>query len=196
MTQEQINASLDAMLLNPKSKPFLNHLVRSYLPITNVEKVMETPKGDFKCVITRDALISEQELTKASSSEEFQTEMKNSISSGLEGKKSESLTKMIGDRKSSVTGKDTTTFMSTEANKVFTDWVITKALKGDKHINWLVSSIRRESLIARAESIKDADVQRKVSDFKKAEPKVASFTLADSSDVLSKLKAAMLAEGN
>jgi hypothetical protein len=30
MNQEQIHASLDKMLANPKSRNFLNHLVRKY----------------------------------------------------------------------------------------------------------------------------------------------------------------------
>lgn len=196
MTQEQITVSLDAMLENPKAKSFLNHLVRAYMPETNVTKVTETPKGDFKCVLTRAALICDQEIAKATNSEEFQTGMKNAVANGLEEKKAESLKKLIGDKKSGVTGKDTTTFMSTEAYKVFMDWVITKALKGDKHVNWLMGSIRRSTLMARAETIQDSDVQKKVANFKKTESKAASFTLADSSDVLTKLKAAMLASGN
>jgi hypothetical protein len=47
MSQEKIHASLDAMLENPKAKTFLNHLIRSYMPITNVEKVWDTPKSNF-----------------------------------------------------------------------------------------------------------------------------------------------------
>jgi hypothetical protein len=58
MTKEQIHASLDKMLENPKAKNFLNHLVRSYMPVTNVIKVMDKPEKDFKCVLTREPLVS------------------------------------------------------------------------------------------------------------------------------------------
>ena len=39
MTKEEIHNILDKMLTEQKSRNFLNHLVRSYCPITNVEKV-------------------------------------------------------------------------------------------------------------------------------------------------------------
>lgn len=74
--------------------------------------------------------------------------------------------------------------------------VLTKSLKGDKHINWLMGSIRRASIIDRASSIQDADVQAKIANYKKANTKQTSYSLADTSDVLSKLKAQLEANGN
>jgi hypothetical protein len=57
MTTEEIHSSLDKMLENPKAKNFLNHLVRAYMPISNVEKVIDKPEGEFKCAISKDDLI-------------------------------------------------------------------------------------------------------------------------------------------
>ena len=190
MTKEQINASLDAMLENPKAKTFLNHLVRAYMPESNVTKPYEKPTGDYKCVLTRAPLICEKELVGIVHSELFQNEVKNSTADSLEGKNAESIKKLIGDRKPSVTGKDTTTFMSYEAYQIFADWIITKSLNGDKHINWLLGGIRRASFVERAEKINDSGVQNKVEAIKKATGhKSATFSLSDSSDALSKLKA-------
>jgi len=186
MTKEQINASLDAMLENPKAKTFLNHLVRAYMPESNVTKPYEKPTGDYKCVLTRAPLICEKDLVGIVHSETFQNEVKNSTADSLEGKNDESIKKLIGDRKSSVTGKDTTTFMSHEAYQIFAEWIITKSLNGDKHINWLLGGIRRASFVERAAS----GVQKKVEEVKKATGhKSATFSLSDSSDALSKLKA-------
>lgn len=186
MTKEQINASLDAMLENPKAKTFLNHLVRAYMPESNVTKPYEKPTGDYKCVLTRAPLICEKDLVGIVHSETFQNEVKNSTADSLEGKNAESIKKLIGDRKSSVTGKDTTTFMSHEAYQIFAEWIITKSLNGDKHINWLLGGIRRASFVERAAS----GVQKKVEEVKKATGhKSATFSLSDSSDALSKLKA-------
>jgi len=186
MTKEQINASLDAMLENPKAKTFLNHLVRAYMPESNVTKPYEKPTGDYKCVLTRAPLICEKDLVGIVHSELFQNEVKNSTADSLEGKNAESIKKLIGDRKSSVTGKDTTTFMSHEAYQIFAEWIITKSLNGDKHINWLLGGIRRASFVERAAS----GVQKKVEEVKKANGhKSATFSLSDSSDALSKLKA-------
>lgn len=198
MTQEQINASLDKMLENPKSKTFLNHLVRAYMPVTNVTTVMQKPKGDFKCVITRDSLQSVAEIQAAISDEKVQAFFVENLGKAL-ASKTESvseLEKLIGNKKLAVTGKETTTFMTYQAFQIFVDWVITKSLNGDKHINWLLGGIRRASFIERAENIQDDGVQKKVENFKKAgKPKTATFSLADSSDVLTKLKAQMESKG-
>ena len=58
MSNEKIVASLNAMLENPKAKPFLNHLVKSYVPLKKVVKVMDTPAEKFKCVISTEPLCS------------------------------------------------------------------------------------------------------------------------------------------
>jgi len=190
MTQEQIHASLDKMLANPKSKNFLNHLVRSYVPITNVEKVWDTPEKDFKCVITRDQLFSTADILKGIHSEEFKVDFMNHLKTIFSEEKVESpMAKLIGEKKMGVTGKDTTTYMSYPVFQEFYNWVITKSLNGDKHINWLLGSIRRTSFMERAEKIQDVGVQKKVEDFKKTTGSSSSYTLGDASDVLAKLKA-------
>jgi hypothetical protein len=199
MTKEQIQTSLDAMLENPKAKNFLNHLVRSYFPIANVEKVWETPKGDFKCVLTRDKLFSVRDILEGVKTPEAKNELVDFLKVSLEERpnKENASTKLINDGKLGVTGKDTTTFMSYPAFQEFYDWVVTKAFKGDKHISWLLGSIRRGTLVKRAETIQDSDVQMKVSEYMKLnKTKVATFTLGESSDFLTKLKADLEASGN
>jgi len=197
MTQEEIHSSLDKMLENPKSKTFINHLVRAYMPISKVEKVMDKPKGDFKCVITKDSLFSVQDIFEGIQTEEFKDNFMKSLKTMFDenADKTSPVTKLIGDKKMGVTGKDTTTFMSYPAFQEFYNWVITKSLKGDKHINWLLGSIKRTSFIERAENIEDIDVQNKIVNMKKKNP-VTTFTLGDASDVLSKLKKQMDSDGN
>ena len=102
---------------------------------------------------------------------------------------------LVGDKKLGVTGKDTTTYMGYLTFQAFYDWVITKSLKGDKHINWLLGSIRRESFVKRAENINDSGVQAKVKKIEKQKNNTATFTLGEANDVLAKIKAKMLKEG-
>jgi len=190
MTPEQIHASLDNMLANPKSKNFLNHLVRAYMPITNVEKVWDTPEKDFNCVITKEALFSMQDILKGVQSDEHQTAFMNNLKSMFDEKieLKSPIAAIIGDKKIGVKGKDTTTYMSVQTFQTFCDWVITKSLKGDKHINWLMGGINRNTLMKRAENIKDSEVQNKINKISSAKDRTATYTLGDASEALLKLK--------
>ena len=64
MTNEEIISSLEAMLVNPKSKNFLNHMVRSYFPTSKRVKVETTPEGTFKCALSRKDLVLNTEANK------------------------------------------------------------------------------------------------------------------------------------
>jgi hypothetical protein len=198
MNQEEIHASLDAMLTNPKTKNFLNHLVRSYIPTTNIEKVWETPKGDFKCVLTKEPLFSTQYILEGIHTEEFKQTFMDSLKSMFDDnvEQKTAMANLIGDKKMGVTGNGTTTYMSYEAAQEFYNWVITKSLKGDKHINWLLGNIRRESFIKRAETIDDSVVRDKVNKMTSQKSHRSSFALGDASDALMKLKAKMEANEN
>lgn len=193
MTTEQIHASLDAMLANPKSKNFLNHLVRAYMPSSNVDKVWEQPKGEFKCVLTKSPLISVQEIMQGMQTEEYKADFMKSLKSIFDedAKHENPVVKLLGDKTLGLTGKDTTTFMSFDAYQGFMDWVITKALNGNKHINWLLGSIRRDSFMSRAENIQDEGVQKKVQQIVKQKQTTTTYSMGDASDVLAKLKAKM-----
>jgi hypothetical protein len=189
MNKEEIFVKLDEMLNNTKKRNFLNHLVRSYVPFNKVEKVFDTPKGPFKCVLTDVKLFSIQDIFEGTQTEEFKKDLLDSLKFALDNN-TPSMTpmkKLVGDRVLSVTGDKTTTFMSIEAYSLFYDWVITKSLTGNKHINWLLGDIRRESFIERAKQIDNPFIQTKV---KKIEPKRhgATYSLGSTSDALSKLK--------
>lgn len=199
MTKEEIHNILDKMLTEQKSRNFLNHLVRSYCPITNVEKVWDKPKSEIKCALSRDTLISVQEILEGINTEEFKNDTMSYLKNLFDEKadRTTPIAKLVGEKKLGVTGKDTTTFMSYPVFQEFYNWVITKSLKGDKHINWLLGSIRRSAFIERAEKINDATVQQKVSNFHKHTKKgnTATFTLADSTDILAKLKNQLESQG-
>jgi len=144
MTATQIHEALDAMLVNPKTKNFLGHLVKNYFPATNTDKVWVTPEGPFKCVLTKDDLFSVAEILERFNTEEHKIETRAYHSAAIDGDftKLEPLTKFFGNRKLGFTGKETTTYMSYEALQEFYQWVITKSLNGDKHINWLLGSVK------------------------------------------------------
>lgn len=189
MNKQEIFTKLDDMLVDNKKRNFLNHLVRSYLPIGKVEKVFDRPKGPFVCVLTNEKLFSVQDILEGTQTEEFKKDLFDSLKLALDDK-TPSITpmkKLIGDKKLGVTGDKTTTFMSLESYQEFFDWVITKSLNGDKHISWLLGDIRRESFLERAKQIGDENLQNKI---RKIEPKKqgATYSLGDASGALLKLK--------
>jgi len=193
MTTEEIHSSLDKMLENPKAKNFLNHLVRAYMPISNVEKVMDKPEGEFKCALSKDDLISVQEILEGIQTEQFKSDLMKSMKTMFDDNadKTTAMAKLIGEKKLGVTGKGTTTYMSVPVAQEFFNWVITKSLKGDKHINWLLGNIRRESFVKRAQNITDDKVQSTVKKLEKKADRTATFTLGDTNGVLAQLKAKM-----
>ena len=191
MTQKEIHASLDKMLENPKAKNFLNHLVRAYLPITNVVTVMDKPEKDFKCVLTREPVVSVRCIYDAMNTEEVKNDFMNQLKTIFDEDTSKNpAVKIIGEKKLGVTGKETTTYMSYLAYQEFYNWVITKSLTGNKHINWLLGSIRRATFIERAETIQDDGLQEKLKDYKTKNGGGATFTLGDAcAAAIAKLKA-------
>lgn len=191
MTTEEIHSSLDKMLENPKAKNFLNHLVRAYMPISNVEKVMDKPEGEFKCALSKDDLISVQEILEGIQTEQFKSDLMKSMKTMFDDNadKTTAMAKLIGEKKLGVTGKGTTTYMSVPVAQEFFSWVITKSLKGDKHINWLLGNIRRESFVNRAKNSTDEKVQSTVRKIEKKADRTATFTLGDTNGVLAQLKA-------
>ena len=189
MNKDEIFSKLDAMLADSKKRNFLNHLVRSYVPISKVERVFDKPKGPFNCVLTNVQLYSLNEVLEGTQTEEFKKDFFDSLKIALDDK-TPSITpikKLIGDKKLGVSGENTTTFMSLDAFQEFFDWVITKSLIGDKHISWLLGNIRRESFLERAKQIGDENLKVKI---EKIEPKKrgATYSLGDASDALLKLK--------
>ena len=112
MTQQEIHIHLDGMLSNPKTKNFINHLIRAYFPVSNIEKVFDRPTGAFKCVITGDELFSFQDLLEGTQTEEFKDGVFSNLGNLFDGKDVDSpLVKLINGRKMGVTGSNTTTYM-------------------------------------------------------------------------------------
>lgn len=163
MENNRIHKKLDELFENPQSKNFLNHLIRAYLPISKSVKVMEKPEKKFRCVLTNAPLISISEALNGMDSEEFKSDFNNHINAFMDGDASvqDPISNMLKGRVLGFTGEDTTTYMSNEAYQEFYNWVVSKMLSGDKHINWLINSMQKEEFVNRAESVATDDGQKK-----------------------------------
>jgi len=196
MTQEQISKKLDDLYADKKARNFFNHLVRAYFPINKVEKIFTRPKGPFKCVLSNENLISTGEILGGIYTDEFKIDFNNHLKTMFDASSTAEhpMVKLIGDKKIAVTSVDTNTNMAHTSFQVFYDWVVTKMLMGDNHINWLLKDIIRTDFMDRAETIQNPDLQNKVKGIKKAENKSATYTLGDAGIALQALKDKM--EGN
>lgn len=139
------------------------------------------PRGPFRCVLTNEPLISVSEILTGMHTEEFKNDFNEHLKTMFDSASSveHPMTKLIGDKKLAVTTKDTTTTMAFSTFQVFYDWVVTRMLLGDKHINWLFKDIGRNVFLERAETIDNPELQKKVKAMKKAETKSATYTLGD-----------------
>ena len=198
MTQTEIFAKLDEMLAKPKSRNFLNHLVRSYVPSSKTDKVWVKPEGEFKCVLTGVELFSLDEWYSQTQSQDYAKAFTDGLLKLLNENKYENpLLKVMGDKKSAIKGTNTDTFMAADVYHSFMEWVITKSFKGDKHISWLLGSVRREQFLDVARLSDDKQVAKKAKDLEKQITKdnTAKYSLGDANDALLKLKQKMENEG-
>ena len=194
MDVKKFHKHLDEMYKEPKSRGFVNHLIRAYFPITNVEKVWDGPRRGFVCALSGDQLISANDIIVNFSSDENRADFlkylylemndgevqtKHPIENALDGKQ-------LG-----VTGKDTTTFLSIEAYREFYNWLVNKILSGDKGINGIIKHMRSKSMLSNiGAAAKTDDAKKIVTDLKKYGESTKKATLGDL-DVLKELKAKM-----
>jgi len=193
MSREDIIKKLDEIFANNKAKSFLNHLIRSYVPNNNVDKIFIKPKGDFKCVLTNDKLISVNEILEGVTTDEFKDDVFRYLHVMLspEEKASTPIQNLMKGKDIAIQGENTDTFMSLETYKVFYDWVITKLLSGDKHISWLMGNIDRSQFTNSVKGINNPTTQKAINkQDKKDMDNRATYSLGDMS-VLQALKAKM-----
>jgi hypothetical protein len=145
--QNTISNKLDKMLLDPKARGFLNHLIHAYFPMTNVSKVMDKPRGvPFRCVLTNDNLVSVQEILDGISSDAFKDSFLEFLKSFTLDKPEEvtPMESLMGEKKLGFSGKDTTTYLSSNSLRDLYNWIFEKVLTGDKHITWMVKSLNKD----------------------------------------------------
>lgn len=198
MASEKIFKKLDELASNPKSKNFLNHLIKSYFPLSKINQVLNTPSKKFRCVITNAPLISVNDALEHIKSDEFHDWWKTTFMERLkywvEGEtlSDEPIKSILKGKIIGFTGENTDTFMSQEGYMAFYNWIIMKMLQGDKHINWIIKSMEREQFIKHAELLATDDESKKsLAQLKKSilkSNKRATTTLGDL-DALKTLKA-------
>lgn len=201
MTSEQIQAKLDNMYSGTGSRKFINHMIRAYFPTDKVEKVFETPKGNFRCAITNEPLFSLNDVFVVLHSEEaknsFLDNMKQMVTEPNKPIKAfdSAIKEGLKNKKLGLTGKGTDTFLSMPAYQEFFNWLTNKILCGDKHINWIIRQMHDNAIIDKIEQALPEGEKEKAHVLRKIVKKPTGSTLGDL-EVLQQLKAHFEAEEN
>lgn len=138
---------IDKLYQDKKSRNFVLHLIKSYMPLSNVHKVFVKPVDmkNFRCVITNNKLISVDEIFEIINSEEYKESFIDDLKYNIglqkdsEDNKESSIVKFTDNRIIGYQGKSTTTYMCQVAIECLHEWVKIKILKGDKTINWTLN---------------------------------------------------------
>lgn len=175
MINEQFQEKLDELLANPKTKNFINHLVKNYIPINKIYKVEETPnKKDFKCVITKKDVISYEHFLKTNESLTSDSTIKYPIME-------------LPDSDLALQGQNTDTYMSYTSYKQFYNWVVNCVINHNKHILWLLGDINRKEFINQFKGVDNKTQINNNKSYKKEVNERSMFVLGDLS-VLQELK--------
>ena len=188
MTKEQIHAYFDNMLENHKSRNFLNHLIRAYMPTSNITWVLSDTQAELKCAITGEKLTPMHEVIDNFEPKDLKDSFVKTLKNLFEDS-SVQFEKYVGDKKVAFTGKDTTTHLSFDVAKELIDWVITKSLSGDKHINWLLGKIKHTSFVNIAKKSNNEKIALKAQKIEDKNDNRAKFKLGDANVALAALKA-------
>ena len=167
---------------DPKSKNFVNHLIRAYLPVYKPQKVwtFEDNKSHKCNVCNHDLIDLGTVIGRMQSSEEYGHAMIEDMRKGLSGEEikyeDRAVIKHITHGAIMAwRGEKTTTFLCQDCIKNLLDLVTTGILMGDKNITWIVNQTRRdqvfdtfkESPVIDEEEKKKVEVIKKKADQKK-----------------------------
>jgi len=184
---------------NPKSKGFVNHLIRSYLPTNKIEKIWDWEKDQKPvCNVCGQKLVSIGELFAASQTEQFKKDFIEGIKKDLSGeertREDNPYIKAIGkDKVAGFTGQKTDTCMCHQCCQDLLNLVTNGMLCGDKNLNYQVKQMQRDQVFntfIESPAIDD-EAKEKVKEIKKKVNKDRKITTLGDLQVLQDLKKKM-----
>ena len=185
MSEEK--TSIQKLYDNSKSKNFVNHLIRAYLPIYKPTKVWEFPdKNPHNCNVCNHALIDlGTVMGKMMTSDEFAKDTIEDLKKGIHGEEMKREDRAIYKHIThgailAWQGEKTTTFLCQDCIKDLLDLVTTGILMGDKNITWIVNQTQRDQVFTnfKESPILNDEEKNKVEAIKKQADK-KKMTLGD-----------------
>ena len=185
MTEEK--TAIQKLYDDPKARNFVNHLIRSYLPVYKPTKVWEfEDKKPHKCnVCNHDLIDLGTVIGRMQTSDDFMKDTMEQLRKGIEGevikKEDTAIYKHIS--KGAIMawqGEKTTTYLCLDCIRELLDLVTTGLLMGDKNISWIVNQTRRDQVFTnfKASPVLSEEEKTKVELIKKQADK-KKMTLGD-----------------
>lgn len=184
---------------NEKSKGFVNHLIRAYLPVNKIEKLWDWKKGQkHACNVCGQKLASIGELFSVTQTEEFKQAFIEGIKKDLNGeprkREDNPYVQALGkDKVLGFTGQKTDTCMCQRCCQDLLDLTQTGILMGDKNINYQVNQMQRDAVFKEFDDSPaiDDEAKKKVKEIKKRVDKDRKITTFGDLEALQELKKKM-----
>lgn len=188
---------------NPKSKGFVNHLIKAYLPVNKIEKLWEWKDGQkHTCNVCGQKLVSIGELFDAIRKPEFMENFMENLKAQVNGKElkreDNPYLKVVGtDKVQGFTGQKTDTCMCHQCCQDLLNLVTNGMLCGDKNLNYQVKQMQRDQVFSHFDESPaiDDEAKEKVKEIKKRVDKDRVITTLGDLEVLQELKKKMESTG-
>lgn len=155
MTSKEIKKRLNNLLNKDRSKRFMEHIIRSYIPPHQVKRVYEDPGNDFSCAITNEALTALNEVKSNYGDEKGFLKDKDTMFVD-EGGWEHPFKQKVGDKEVGITSERTETYLSYRTFLILYEWVIKEYFKGNKSVRRVLRD-DEDLLVAKAKDFEDED---------------------------------------
>ena len=189
---------------DPKSRGFVNHLIKAYLPVNKTQKLWEFKKDQKHiCNICGQKLFDIEgafasiQNNQGSISKDFIANLRKNINGETTTREENPFVKAIGvDKVQAFTGEKTDTCLCFQCTTDILDLTSSGLLNGDKNINYQLNQMKRDTVFSHftENSALDNNDKQKVKEIKKRVDKKKSSTFGDL-NILQELKKKMELEG-
>ena len=200
-THDQLVKMIDDVYNTEKGKNFISHLIRSFLPVNKSEYLWDDPKdiSKLKCCITGHPLMSKSEiLGKLMNDDTLVVDLKLTAKAILAStdeekakanqERQENLDKKYKGKLLAICCSESDKYFAQPTFEAFQDWVCTKILSDDSHINWIMKSHRKNEALKFAKKNNIPVTPREQSALNKAVNKPATTNFEDNQALKSLLE--------
>lgn len=145
--REELLSKLDKLYAETKSKNFVNHLIKAYCSVNNINKQLVKLNTVTTCSLTNKKIVSFNEVQGSAISDDIKVKLDSPLRNVLKDTDVTPFTNEYDGKVLGFTANETTTFLSYEAVSALLEWIDKKAKDGDKYIRWVVNQSKPKKTI-------------------------------------------------